>query len=289
MGVYSGYDCDMIYDEGGYQRVLWAAPPLTATSLPWGTAVQIRWQSSDSAVMGFLYGPVSAAKTTSINIAQHPQSQTSTGQPLGATTTGGIDDPSRGTQETADKGSGLSAGSIAAIALGVVIVVLGSLLGAIFLVRRKRKQQAADLGETSGGGAADHGSSEHELSVAKKPELAKTRPEPLVTELGAQAPRTPELGLSVAEKPELAVTPSGPLSATELGAHALRTPELGLTEAQKPELAAMRSEPAATELETHGPRVPELPGSPVVAPVELNAGQRGGGRRGESWRGMFIG
>ncbi len=49
----------------------------------------------------------------------------------------------RETEESAGRGGGLSAGSIAAIALGVTIVVFGSLGAAFFLLRRKRKQRTA--------------------------------------------------------------------------------------------------------------------------------------------------
>jgi len=235
---------------------MWAAPPNTATYLSPGTAVQIRWQSSDSSALGSWYGVLAAAaRTAQLTIPDGVMMPTSTAGGGGRSTPG--TQPSagvgglEGAQESAGEGGGLSPGSIAAIALGVVIVVLGSLLAAFFLLRRKRKQRAAgnpisealDVDKTNGT-AAELG-----LSAVQKTELAATQPEPSATELGVQAPRTPELGLTVAEKTELPAT---------------------------------RLEPAATELETQAPRIPELPGSPVVTPVELHTSQGQMGRRGES-------
>ena len=198
---------------------MFARPGRTATYSTWGIALQIRWQSSDSSALGSLYDVLSnaaRAAATRSSTSTTTTTTTTTTQPPGATATGGIAGPTSGAQPTSDKGSGLSTGSIAAIALGVAIVVLGSLLGVIFLFRRKRKQQAAksaaDLDETGGGG----GAAELGRSVSEKPELAATPSEPLsATELGAQDPRTPEL-------PATRLEPA----ATELETQAPRIPEL---------------------------------------------------------------
>lgn len=261
----------------------YAAPTLQTTL--WGTAIQIRWQSSDSAALGSWYDVLTAAAKT----APTPRSPrtttepsplaTSTGNSSGgpasgiqlSAATGGAGGPTSGARESAgtggaggptpgaaqnnaDKGGGLSPGSIAAIVLGVAIVVLASLLVAFFLLRRKRKQRAA--GNNQGA----------QLGVDKTSGTAA------------------ELGLSVVQKTEteLAATQPQPPWATELGVQAPRTPQLGLTAGEKTELPAPRLEPAVTELETQAPRIPELPGWPVVAPVELHTGQGRMGRRGES-------
>ena len=258
----------------------YAAPTLQTTL--WGTAIQIRWQSSDSAALGSWYDVLTAAAKT----APTPRSPrtttepsplaTSTGNSSGgpasgiqlSAATGGAGGPTSGARESAgtggaggptpgaaqnnaDKGGGLSPGSIAAIVLGVAIVVLASLLVAFFLLRRKRKQRAAG-------------------NQGAQPDVDNT------------SWKAAKLGLSVVQKTELGATPSQPPSAAELGVQAPRTPELGLTLAEKTELPATRLEPAATELETQAPRIPELPGSPVVTPVELHTSQGQMGRRGES-------
>ena len=138
----SGFVCDPWgYSENGYLRMMYAAPTLQSTL--WGTAVQIRWRSSDSAALGSWYDVLSAAAKT----AETPKwpwtttepSRRATSMPTGSSGglasgtgtqpsagTGGAGGPTSasGAQESADKGGGLSPGSIAAIVLGVVIVVL---------------------------------------------------------------------------------------------------------------------------------------------------------------------
>ena len=136
------YECDVIYDENGYDLIRYADPARTVTSVVVAFALQIRWQSSDSTALGSLYVPSSVVASILQRSTSTLASEV-TGQTPPATSTTGTRE-TIGVQEiTGRSSSGLSSGEIAAIVSCVAVMVFGALLAAFILFRRRRKQLGA--------------------------------------------------------------------------------------------------------------------------------------------------
>lgn len=204
--------------------LMYALPPETATHLQGGTAIQIRWQSSDSAALGPLYVP--SAVVASI-LQGYAWSEATRQTTWISTSTSGSPARTAGTQPDVVANGGLSPGHIAAIVVSVAIMILGILLAAFLIFRRKRRQLRA-AGQlptsTSEGGPAelpyDPEASENGVELP----AARFEPEPEELPVGQVA----------------SSTPSGTGSAGSADSAAQHTPELSGSLA-----------PARTELPGH--------------------------------------
>lgn len=204
-----------------------------------GTAIQIRWQSSDSAALGSLYVP--SAVVASI-VQGYPWSEATREAAL--STSGSPARTAGTTQPDGVANGGLSPGHIAAIAVPVAIVVVVILLAAVLIFCRKRRQllraAAADQlpasSNTSEDGPAElaYDPEAGEKSGVELP-AARFEPEP------AQFPA----GLVV----DSSTTPSGTGSADAAAAQ------------HTPELSGSLARPAPMELPGHQEPTHALAGS----------------------------
>jgi hypothetical protein len=133
------YECDVIYEENGYDLIQYADPARTVTSVVVAYALQIRWQSSDSTALGSLYVPSSVVASILQRSTSTLTSEV-TGQTPPATSTTGTRETTGVREITGSSSIGLSSGQIAAIVSCVAVMLFGALLAAFILFRRKRKQ-----------------------------------------------------------------------------------------------------------------------------------------------------